>query len=305
VEYFHIVFTLPEPVARIAFQNQAAIYALLFHSAAQTLLTIARDPQHLGAEIGFFAVLHTWGQNLHYHPHLHCVVPGGGLAPDQDRWIACRPGFFLAVRVLSRLFRRLFLQGLQRLFEQGKLEFFSELATLSDAQAFATYLQPLRKLDWVVYAKPPFGGPQQVLAYLGRYTHRVAIANERLLALTDHQVSFCWKDYQHHNRSKTMQLEAGEFIRRFLLHALPPRFQRIRFYGFLANATRSEKLTLCRRLLTQDLTGLLPAPPRPQPVNTLTASETGAPRCPVCDSGQMRRIEIVPPCRTVAALDSS
>lgn len=306
VPYFHVVFTLPEPIARLAYQNKALLYGLLFQAAAQTLLTIARDPKHLGAEIGFFAVLHTWGQNLHHHPHLHCVVPGGGFAPHQDRWVACRPGFFLPVRVLSRSFRRLFLEALQQLFSKGKLQLFSELECLADPKAFAAYLQPLHQLEWVVYAKPPFGGPQQVLAYLGRYTHRVAISNQRLVDMKDGQVSFRWKDYRHHNASKTTKLEAQEFIRRFLLHSLPPHFQRIRFYGFLSNVKRAEKLALCRRLLTEDRTGLLPSTPQLLPA--VTVAEICVRLCPVCGSGHMLRIEVVPPNShppTPLALDSS
>ena len=249
VQYFHVVFTLPAPVAEIAFQNKATVYAILFRAAAETLRRIAADPKHLGAEIGLVAVLHTWGQNLHHHPHLHCVVPGGGPALDGTRWIACRPGFFLPVRVLSRLFRRLFLEDLQIAFDSGGLGFFGELAELAEPAAFAGCLAELRRVEWVVYAKPPFGGPEQVLAYLGRYTHRVAIANSRLVSLTDGRVGFRWKDYRHHGKSKIMILHAEEFIRRFLLHTLPDGFHRIRHYGFLANGHRAEKLALCRNLL--------------------------------------------------------
>jgi hypothetical protein len=211
--------------------------------------TIAADPRHLGAEIGVVAVLHTWGQNLHHHPHIHCVVPGGGLSPDGTRWVACRPGFFLPVRVLSRLFRRLFLERLQGAFERGALGFFGDLAALADPAAFAGRIDTLRHAEWVVYAKPPFGGPEQVLAYLGRYTHRVAIANSRLVSVTDADVAFLWKDYRHHGKSKVMTLAAHEFIRRFLLHTLPDGFHRIRHFGFLANGHRADKLALCRRLL--------------------------------------------------------
>src|SRR5437899_5137746 len=249
VEYFHVVFTLPEEIAALAYQNKEVIYGLLFRAAAETLRTIAADPKHLGAEIGFLAVLHTWGQNLLFHPHLHCVVPGGGISPDGKRRIACRPGFLLPVRVLSRLFRRLFLQHLQAAFAQGKLQFFSSLERLREPQAFAQYLAPLRQAEWVVYAKPPFGGPEQVLNYLGRYTHRVAISNNLLLGIDHGRVSFRWKDYRHHDRQKTMTLPAEEFIRRFLLHVLPDGFQRIRYYGFLSNRDRDEKLALCRQVL--------------------------------------------------------
>src|SRR5437667_6327446 len=216
--YFHVVFTVPEEMAAIAYQNKEVVYGILFRATAETLRTIGADPKHLGAEIGFLAVLHTWGQTLLFHPHLHCVVPGGGISPDGKRWIACRPGFFLPVRVLSRLFRRLFLEHLQATFDQGKLHFFSSLERLRDPQAFAQYLAPLRQAEWVVYAKPPFGGPEQVLNYLGRYTHRVAISNNRLLGIDHGRISFRWKDYRHHDSQKIMTLEAEEFIRRFLLH---------------------------------------------------------------------------------------
>jgi len=293
VQYFHVVFTLPEPLAAIAFQNKEVIYSILFRTAAQTLLTIARDPKHLGAEIGFFAVLHTWGQNLHLHPHLHCVVPGGGLSPE-DRWVACPPGFFLPVRVLSRLFRRLFLQALEKAYAAGQLQFFSELESLRDAQAFARYLAPLRNTDWVVYAKPPFGGPQQVLEYLGRYTHRVAISNERLLGLEHDQVSFGWKDYRHPQRPKVLTLSAQEFIRRFLLHSLPPGFPRIRYYGLLANCHRGEKLDLCRQCLAAPCSDLLPRTGNyRQFYALLTGRDLG--RCPHCGLGTMIQIEILLP----------
>jgi hypothetical protein len=249
VEYFHVVFTLPLPAAEIAFQNKQVVYGLLFRAAAETLRTIAADPKHLGAEIGLVAVLHTWGQALLHHPHLHCVVPGGGPSLDGLRWIACKPGYFLPVHVLSRLFRRLFLEGLQAAFNARELKFFGELAALADAVAFRRRLAELRKVDWITYAKPPFGGPAQVLAYLGRNTHSVAISNSRLVSVTDHEVAFRWKDYRHNGRPRTMTLDADEFIRRFLLHTLPDGFHRIRHYGYLANGCRAAKLALCRRLL--------------------------------------------------------
>ena len=220
VPYFHVVFTLPASVGEIAFQNKAAVYAILFRAAAETLATIAADPRHLGAKLGITMVLHTWGQTLQHHPHVHCVVPGGGPSLDGTHWVACRPGFFLPARVLSRLFRRLFLQELENAFAVGKLRFFSNLASLVEPQAFARRLGELRRLDWVVYAKPPFGSPEQVLAYLGRYTHRVAIANSRLLSLAAGSVRFTWKDYRQGGITKVMTLDADEFIRRFLLHAL-------------------------------------------------------------------------------------
>ena len=247
--YFHVVFTLPAAAAEIAFQNKEAVYAILFRAAAETLSTIAADPKHLGAEIGFVAVLHSWGQNLQHHPHIHCLVPGGGLFLDRTRWVSCRPGFFLPVRVLSRLFRRLFLEKLRAAFDAGRLAFFASLARLTDAAVFTRCLAELRRAEWVVYAKRPFAGPAAVLAYLGRYTHRVAIANSRLVALAGDRVSFRWRDYRHHDKNKVMTLAAGEFIRRFLLHALPDGFHRIRHYGFLANRRRAEKLALCRSLL--------------------------------------------------------
>jgi hypothetical protein len=249
VPYFHVVFTLPAPAAEIAFQNKAVVYAILFKAAADTLRTIAADPKHLGAEIGVVAVLHTWGQNLHHHPHVHCVVPGGGPSFDATRWIACRPGFFLPVRVLSRLFRRLFLENLQAAFDARELGFFGDLAELAQPAAFGHRLTELRRIEWVVYAKPPFGGPDSVLAYLGRYTHRVAISNSRLVSLTEGRVAFRWRDYRHNDKTKVMTLDADEFIRRFLLHTLPDGFHRIRHYGFLANGHRGGKLALCRKLL--------------------------------------------------------
>ena len=228
-EYFHVVFTVPEEIAALAYQNKAVVYGILFRATAETLRTIAADPKHLGAEIGFFAVLHTWGSNLLHHPHLHCVVPGGGLSPDGKKWISCRPGFFLPVRVLSRLFRRLFLEYLQHAFDAGKLQFFNGLEKLRDRCELAGYLAPLRKAEWVVYAKAPFAGPQQVLDYVGRYTHRVAISNHRLLDIDAGHVRFQWKDYRNRGQQKAMTLSAEEFIRRFLLHALPDGFQRIRY----------------------------------------------------------------------------
>src|SRR5438309_8483195 len=251
VPYFHVVFTLPAALGAIAYQNKAKLYALLFTAAAETLTTIAGDPKHLGADIGVTAVLHTWGQNLQHHPHVHCIVPGGGISPDGKRWIACRPGFFLPVRVLSRLFRRLFLQGLEAMHAAGELQFFTDLATLKDADEFRAYLAPLRKSEWVVYAKKPFAGPLQVLAYLARYTHRVAISNSRLLDLDATHLSFRWKDYRENgrHRSKVMRLDVGEFMRRFLLHVPPTGFHRIRHYGLFANGHRADKLELCRRAL--------------------------------------------------------
>jgi hypothetical protein len=262
-------------VAEIAFQNKEVVYTILFKAAAETLRTIAADAKHLGAEIGLLAVLHTWGQNLHHHPHVHCVVPGGGPSLDGARWVGCRPGFFLPIRVLSRLFRRLFLEALQGAFEAGELSFFGDLTGLAEPDAFAAKLRALRKIEWVVYAKPPFGGPAQVLAYLSRYTHRVAIANSRITEITERSVSFRWKDYRHHGKTKVMTLDADEFIRRFLQHTLPDGFHRIRHYGFLANGQRAAKIALCRKLL---------AVPSPEPQTTADAEAIGSPGAPPSDT---------------------
>jgi hypothetical protein len=251
VAYYHVVFTLPGQISDIAYQNKAAVYGILFKAAAETLITIAADPKHLGARIGMTAVLHTWGSALTHHPHLHCVVPGGGISLDGERWISCRPGFFLPVRVLSRLFRRLFLDKLAAAHKAGWLHFFSDLRHLADSQAFDAYLLPLRKIEWVVYAKRPFAGPEAVLAYLSRYTHRVAIANSRLITLDDKKITFKWKDYraQGRERYKTMTLAISEFIRRFLIHVLPQGFHRIRHYGLFANGGRVRNIARARELL--------------------------------------------------------
>ena len=253
VDYYHVVFTLPAPISAIAYYNKAAIYSLLFDVAAETLMTIAADPKHLGGSIGATLVLHTWGSVLTHHPHVHGIVPGGGLSPDGEHWIACRPGFFLSVRVLSRLFRRRFLEELEHVHRAGRLQFFAEHAALVDAKAFADWLAPLRKCEWVVYAKRPFAGPEAVLTYLSRYTHRVAISNSRLLAMDERGVTFRWKDYRAKGRTrhKTMTLDAHEFMRRFLLHVLPGGFHRIRHYGLLANGNRTSSLTRIRELLQQ------------------------------------------------------
>jgi hypothetical protein len=275
--YFHVVFTLPAQIAAIAFQNKAAVYTILFKAAAETLRTIAADSKHLGAEIGLVGVLHSWGQNLHYHPHIHCIVLGGGLSPDGTRWISCKPGFFLPVRVLSRLFRRLFLEELRTAYEAGKLSFFGDLAELALPAVFRRRLGEARRLEWVVYAKPPFGGPEQVLAYLGRYTHRVAIANSRLISMADDRIAFRWRDYRHGGKAKLMTLDVHEFIRRFLLHTLPDGFHRIRHYGFLANGHRAAKLDLCRRLLANPLQDNIE--PR---VESTPAPLASAHRCPCC-----------------------
>lgn len=273
-----MVFTLPAELAAIAFQNKTTVYAILFKAAAETLRTIAADPRHLGAEIGHIAILHSWGQNLHYHPHLHCIVPGGGISFDGRRWVSCKPGFFLPVRVLSRLFRRLFLEELRAAYGSGRLGFFGDLAHLAKPDAFARLLAEARSREWVVYAKPPFGGPKQVLSYLGRYTHRIAIANSRLISMEDDRVAFRWKDYRHGGKTKMMTLHAHEFIRRFLLHTLPDGFHRIRHYGFLANGHRAARLDLCQSLLAS------PQQDGIEPEAESAAAEplAAAHRCPCC-----------------------
>jgi hypothetical protein len=296
-QYFHLVFTLPEEIAAIAYQNKEVVYGILFRTAAETLRTIAGDPKHLGAEIGFFSVLHTWGQNLLHHPHLHIVAAGGGISTDGTRWIPCRPGFFLPVRVLSRLFRRLFLEGLHKAFDSGKLQFFSLLRPLENKLAFARYLAPLQNTEWVVYSKRPFAGPHQVLDYVGRYTHRVAISNNRLLDIETGHVTFHWKDYRD-EQQKTMTLAADEFIRRFLLHALPDGFQRIRYYGFLANRFRDEKLQRCRQLLGMVSKQQPPCEPKRSEdyrdrYERLTSSSLS--KCPVCQQGRMVPFETLLP----------
>jgi hypothetical protein len=251
VPYYHVVFTLPAPIGDIAYQNKAVIYDILFKAAAETLITIAADTKHLGARIGLTAVLHTWGSALTHHPHVHMIVPGGGISLDGARWISCRPGFFLPVRVLSRLFRRLLLERLLAAHDARRLQFFGDHAPLAERHAFAAHLVPLRKAEWVVYAKRPFGGPEAVLAYLSRYTHRVAIANRRLIALDDTGVTFKWKDYRvkGRERAKVMMLAIDEFIRRFLIHVLPGGFHRIRHYGLFANGGRAENIARARQLL--------------------------------------------------------
>ena len=317
VEYFHVVFTLPPVVAAIAKQNKAVVYGLLFEAASETLKTIAADPRHLGAETAATMVLHTWGQTLTYHPHVHCIVPGGGLSPDkgnapvaggqpkaQVKWIACRPGFFLPIKVLQRLYRRLFLEKLGAAHASGRLRFFGTLAPLADARAFAMHLAPVRRAEWIVYAKKPFAGPEQVLRYLARYTHRIAISNRRLAALDDRSVTFTWKDYRDGGKQKRMTLAAFEFIRRFLLHVLPDGFQRIRHYGFLANGHRKAKLATIRRLLDA-------APPvahhatETPPDEPAVTPPAATPPCPCC-GGPMRIIEVLAnPRRRTLRFDTS
>ena len=262
--YYHVVFTVPAEIAAIAYHNKATVYNLLFKASAEALLTIAADPKHLGARIGMTSVLHTWGSAMTHHPHVHIVVPGGGLSEDQSHWVSCKPGFFLPVRVLSRIFRRLFVEGLMKLHATNDLRFFGDLEGLTDNTAFTRYLAPLRKTEWVVYAKAPFGGPEAVLAYLSRYTHRIAISNSRLISADASTVAFKWKDYRakSRDRQKIMRLATAEFIRRFLSHVLPRGFHRIRHYGIFANANRVSNITRIRDLLGTK-------PPQAQP-NTKT-----------------------------------
>ena len=283
--YYHVVFTLPAPIADIAYTNKAAVYDALFKAASQALLTIAADPKHLGARIGATMVLHTWGSALTHHPHVHCIVPGGGLSPDGERWISCRRGFFLPVRVLSRLFRRLMIERLAAAHAAGRLQFFGDHASLADTEAFTAMLKPLRKIEWVVYAKRPFAGPDQVLSYLARYTHRVAIANSRLIAFDGARVTLKVKDYRKPGAARygQMSLDAHEFIRRFLLHILPDGFHRIRHYGLFANGSRADNIAKARALLgdatptTEQGATTEPAPAEPAP-------------CPCC-GGRMILIE--------------
>jgi hypothetical protein len=289
VPYFHVVFTLPAAIADIAYQNKAVIYDLLFKASAETVTTIATDPKHLGARVGITSVLHTWGSAMTHHPHVHMIVPGGGISLDGERWVTCRPGFFLPVRVLSRLFRRLFLERLLAAHQDNRLSFFGDHAALTDPRAFAAYLAPLRRAEWVVYAKRPFGGPQAVLAYLSRYTHRVAIANSRLVACDRAGVTFRWKDYraEGRDRQKVMTLATAEFIRRFLIHVLPSGFHRIRHYGLLASGTRADNIARARRLL--DASTALPEAADTRPAETEDPKPLSHP-CPCC-GGRMIIIE--------------
>ena len=293
VPYFHIVFTLPAPLAAIAFHNKAVVYDILMRSAAAAIRLLAADPKHLGADIGVIAVLHTWGQNLKHHPHVHTIVPGGGLSPDRSRWIAGRRAFFLPVKMLSALFRRLFLNELISAHRAGRLKFFADLEALADAAVFERYLARRRGCKWVVFAKPPFGGPEHVLAYLSRYTHRVAIANSRLVALEHGQVSFRWKDYRAGGVPKVMTLAADEFISRFLLHALPDGFMRIRHYGLFANRQRAANLARARSLLA----AVPPPAPPPHHARELLRALTGhdVTVCPCC-GGPMMQIAILSRC---------
>ena len=265
VRYVHVVFTLPHQLAPLAYQNKRLLYRLLFQASAATLLEVAADPRHLGAHIGFLSVLHTWGQNLQHHPHVHCVIPAGGLSADHTRWIQPRYPFFLPIKILSRVFRGKFVAGLRREFQQGKLGFYGDQEALRDPKLFRALLRSLFRQDWIVYAKPPFGGPEYVLHYLARYTHRVAISNHRLVAFQNGQVTFRWKDYAHGNKKRKMTLTADEFLRRFLWHVLPKGFVRIRFFGFLANRRRATLLPICRQVLAArpPSSSACPAPAQP------------------------------------------
>ena len=289
VPYYHVVFTMPAPIADIAYYNKAVIYGILFKAAAETLITIAADPKHLGARIGLTAVLHSWGATLTHHPHVHIIVPGGGLSLDGQRWISCRPGFFLPIGVLSRLFRRLFLEKLTAAYQAGRLAFFADQAALAEPAAFKAYLAALRKIEWVVYAKRPFGGSDAVLAYLSRYTHRIAIANSRLVAFDGERVTFKWKDYRAKAdaRYKLMTLDVDEFIRRFLIHVLPDGFHRIRHYGLFANANRAANIALARRLL-----GAPASPPSSSESDDATSAHENEQwnACPCC-GGRMIVVE--------------
>ncbi len=293
VPYFHVVFTVPAEIEVIAFQNQTVVYDILFRAASETLRTIAADPKHLGAEIGFLGVLHTWGQALTHHPHRHFLVPGGGIAPEGKSWISCRPGFFLPVRVLSRMFRRLFLHYLNKAFAAGELNFFSAHRHLHEPAAFQRHLVPVHNTDWVVYAKRPFAGPAQVLDYVGRYTHRVAISNNRLVSMDNDQVSFRWKDYRDDNRQKTMTLSGEEFIRRFLIHVLPDGFHRIRYFGFLGNCHRARKLALCRDLLGMAPAGAAADPPADYRDRFEALTGQSLRECPHCHTGIMVVIDCI------------
>jgi hypothetical protein len=293
VQYFHVVFTLPTSLGPIALQNPRMVYGILLRAAAETLQQVAADPKRLGAEIGILAVLHTWGQNLQHHPHVHCVVPGGGLSPDCTRWIASRPGFFLPVRILSRVFRGKFLDLLSNAFRLGKLSFYGKLSSLADSDEFQRRLATSAKTEWAVYAKPPWGGPEQVLKYLARYTHRVAISNKRLIALENGSVRFHWKDDAHQGVEKSMTLKATEFIRRFLLHVLPSGFVRIRHYGILANRVCQEKLALCRKLLAVETKPNLVTYDPFIESKEKVQEQPAANACPSCRKGRMVIVEVL------------
>ncbi|MFW6129425.1 MAG: IS91 family transposase [Candidatus Aminicenantaceae bacterium] len=285
-DYFHVVFTIPKALNQIVLQNKREVYDILFKAVAQTLLTIAADRNHLGAKIGFMAVLHTWGQNLLLHPHIHCLIPGGGLSHDEKKWIECKKKFLLPVRVLSRLFRRLFLEFLIKSFNKGRLKFYGKTIHLSDPKLFSKLIEKCFKTEWVVYSKPPFGGPEKVLDYLSRYTHRIAISNNRLLRLEDGKVTFTWRNYKNGKKLQNMTLQAEEFIRRFLLHVLPSGFMRIRYFGFLSNRHRNRKLKHCRELLRQKFTNsILKSMDWKKHYEYLTGNKVDL--CPLCGKGHM------------------
>jgi len=293
VGYFHIVFTLPHELSRLALRNRRVVYGLLFRAVSETMIEVAEDPEHLGARIGYLAILHTWGQRVDHHPHIHCVVPGGGISPDGLRWIASRREFFLPVRVLSRLFRRKMLRYLR---EAAKTKVLRLHDTLTDPKAWRQLLHQIGQKEWVVYAKPPFGGPKQVLKYLARYTHRVAISNSRLVAMEGNRVSFRWKDYADGGGEKTMTLEVVEFIRRFLMHVLPSGFVRIRYYGWLANRARCERLTLCRALIGQaEGKARNTCDPQETKSDTEVTAIDKFSRCPLCGQGRMVVVQIIDP----------
>jgi hypothetical protein len=299
--YFHVVFTLPDKLGPIALQNKRLLYGLLFRAASETLLKIAKDPKHLGATIGFLAVLHTWGQRLGQHPHVHCVVPGGGLSPDRKEWISSRKNFFVHVKVLSRVFRGKFLDYLERAFKKGELTLEGKLQHLTNPQCWQAMLRSVKKKDWIVYAKRPFGSAKLVLKYLARYTHRVAISNQRLVSLEDSKVTFSWKDYKNGGQKRTTTLDATEFIRRFLLHVLPRGFQRIRQYGFLANCVRKKRLQLVRELLGEKKKPDLPSPGEEEPQGDVES--TGEERydvCPACKDGRLVPLREIKPDRQLA-----
>lgn len=297
VPYAHVVFTVPEQLAPILLQNPRVGYGLLFQAAADTLLEIAADPKHLGAQIGFVAILHTWGQTLHHHPHLHCLVPAGGLALGESRWVPCRRGFFLPVRVLSALFRGKYLALLQRSHGRRALRFHGKLGPLADPSTFAHLIYDARRKPWVVYAKPPFGGPEPVLKYLARYTHRIAISNARLLSLSENAVTFAWKDYRGGGCSREIRLAPVEFVRRFLLHVLPKGFVRIRRYGLLANSQRQKRLARCREILGENAQASSDAASTEDSADLQMTSgpPTGEIVCAVCKKGRMRVIDRIPP----------
>jgi hypothetical protein len=297
IQYFHVVFTLPEAFGALALQNPRVVYGILFDAVAGTLLQIAANPKHLGARIGFLAILHTWGQNLMHHPHVHCVVPGGGFAADGSKWIHCRRDFFLPVRVLSRVFRGKFIDLLKRAYRKGALALHGNLKQLNDPKAFESWLDATVRTDWVVHAKPPFGGPKQVLKYLARYTHRVAISNDRLIAMEKDRIRFHWKDYSQGSARKTMTLAATEFIRRFLLHVLPTGFVKIRHYGFMANRVRQEKLALARRLLAVPAGTANDERCPNEYIPSADADDAARDHCPLCKQGRMILVERVVPVR--------